>query len=363
MTQDYQTPPDDPRRSDYLRTPIVPIEPEREYSYFELMETYAGGSFGRRDLGVAARIWWRMVNDKAMIFMGLSGAMVPAGISQEIQFLLRNRLIDALVSTGANLSHDLGESLGVPHYRGQADVDDDELGELMINRVHDTFYPEEGFIELDEFVWQTFAEIPKRETPFSPREIFSVLGKKLNEQGRRPGVLSTAAACGVPVFSQALADSELGVAFGSGRDLGKYQHYLDPTFDNAEMRDIVRGSRAAGWESGEVLLGGGVTRNAIQQSVVSALHLGEAHPGHKYGVLITTDTPYAGGASGSTFAETKSWRKFAEDADAVTVHADATIAFPLLELALADRIRHGFRRKYVPRFDFSGPRLQVSFPE
>lgn len=355
-------PPQDPRRAQYLDRPVVRIDPERVERFAELLETYAGGSFGRRDLGTAFRIWCRMLESRTFIFMGLSGAMIPAGMSAELQFLIRHRLIDCLVSTGANLSHDIGESLGFSHYQGSVHVDDDELGELWINRVHDTFYPEEGFVALDDFVYAALAKLPARARPYSAREIIYYLGQELARVAKRPGLLTTAAACGVPIFCQALADSELGVAISSGRDLGKHRIHIDPTQDNSEMRDIVRACQRAGWATGEVLIGGGVPRNSIQQAVVSTLHIGEYHPGHRYGILITTDTPFAGGASGSTFAETKSWRKFGREADTVTVHADATIVFPLLELGLADRLRSGFRRPAVPQIDPSGPTVEVRFP-
>lgn len=363
MPELSQKPPQDPRRAQYLEQPVVPVEPERVQRFADLLETYAGGSFGRRDLGTAFRIWCRMLESRTLIFMGLSGAMIPAGMSAELQFLMRHRLIDCLVSTGANLSHDIGESLGWKHYQGSVHVDDEELGDLWINRVHDTFFPEEGFVALDDFVYAALAKLPSRPRPYSARELLYYLGQQLAQVAKRPGLLTTAAACGVPIFCQAIADSELGVAISSGRDLRKHRIHVDPTLDNSEMRDIVRASQRAGWATGEVLIGGGVPRNSIQQAVVSTLHIGEQHPGHKYGVLITTDTPFAGGASGSTFAETKSWRKLGREADAVIVHADATIVFPLLELGLADRLRGGLRRPAVPQFDLAGETIGVHFPD
>lgn len=363
MTQSLSQPPQDPRRALYLDRPVVPIEPERVERFAELLEAYARGSFGRRDLGTAFRIWGRMLETKTFIFFGLSGAMIPAGMSTELQFLVRHRLIDCLVSTGANLSHDIGESLGWKHFQGSVQVDDDELGALWINRVHDTFFPEEGFVALDDFVYSALAQLPRRERPYSARELLHHLGQQLGRVAKEPGLLTTAAACGIPIFCQAIADSELGVAISSGRDLGKHGVHVDPTLDNSEMRDLVRACQSAGWATGEVLIGGGVPRNSIQQAVVSTLHLGEQHAGHRYGVLVTTDTPFAGGASGSTFAETKSWRKFGADADTVVVHADATVVFPLLELGLAERLRSGLRRPGVPQFDLGGPTVSVRLPE
>jgi deoxyhypusine synthase len=130
--------------------------------------------------------------------------------------------------------------------------------------------------------------------------------------------------------------------------------------DVGESAEVVWQSHQAGGEVGLITIGGGTPRNFFQQTGPALDCAGRPYPGHKYAVGITTDVPYWGGMSGSTFEEAQSWRKYNDPVHA-TVRADATIVFPLLYAALVEKQEAGHRRPSLPAFDFSGESVAVRY--
>ncbi|HEY8490333.1 MAG TPA: deoxyhypusine synthase family protein [Dehalococcoidia bacterium] len=315
----------------------------------ELVERMRGTSFQARSLGKAAEIWGRMLEDEVAIFAGLAGAMVPAGMRQVLVYLIQHRLIDCLVSTGANLYHDVYETLGHPHWQGSPDSDDVELGRLKVNRFYDVLAPEHDFYHGERFITE-FALSLDPDRPYKTREYFQLLGRALVPLAKEEGILTAAYKAGVPVYSPALGDSVHGIALAAART--EYGHRV--TFDI--VGDVLETSwiatQAAG--TGVIYLGGGTPKNFIQQAEVSAYVFGRELPGHRYGIQITQDQPQWGGLSGCTFEEAQSWRKIAPDADTVTVYADVTIALPLIVNALAERKAGAIQHRRVPRISLDG---------
>ncbi|MBI2862388.1 MAG: deoxyhypusine synthase family protein [Chloroflexi bacterium] len=339
----------------HTRFPLTPFPPTTAGSAWEILQRMKQTAFQGRNMGLAADIWTEMLSQPTTIFLGLSGALIPAGMREILTHLVQRRMVDCLVSTGANLFHDLYETLGRRHWQGTPDADDEELAQVGINRMYDVYASYAEIDQVDRLVTQFSNSLPSR--PMSTREYLHRLGQWATEQGQQEGVLTTAAKADVPVYCPSIADSVLGMAIAAGKARGQSNLTLDPMLDVVEMARIVQASPA----SGMIALGGGVPRNFIQQAAVSGYFYGQEFPGHRYGIHITTDAPQWGGLSGSTFQEARSWKKYTADAHVVTVYAEATIALPLLVLAVSESCQHQIATRQKPRFSFE-PELRILEP-
>ena len=333
----------------HLHTPITPLTISETASISELVAEMAGTSFQARNLGVAAEIWSRMLEDRVTIFLGLAGAMIPAGMRRIMAYLIQHRLIDCLVSTGANLFHDLHETLGRFHYQGSPFVDDKELQRAGIDRIYDTFVSDEEFCTGEDFITNFAASLDQGHV-YTTREFFHLLGKRLSGEGKEEGILTSAAKAGVPIYCPALADSAYGIAIAAGRAHQRNNLHFDVIKDVVEMARIVDAASA----TGVIYVGGGTPKNFIQQAEVCGHLLDKEFPGHKYAVQITADLPQWGGLSGCTFEEAQSWGKVGAEASMVTVHCDATIALPIVVSALAQRCAEAIQRRGSPTFQLDG---------
>jgi deoxyhypusine synthase len=315
----------------FLSTPIDPFRVDASLSACQLLERMAETSFQGRNLGTAFSIWKQMIEDQAYIFFGLAGAMVPAGMRRVVVFLLQNKLIDCLVSTGANLFHDCHETLGRKHFKGSAAVDDDELRQHQVDRIYDTFASDLEFQQTDRFISDFSSELPG-DHPYTTREFLHLLGQRLSEELDEEGILTAAAKAKVPIYCPAIGDSSIAIALAVGGSDRPPAVQFDIVADVRETADLAAEADA----TGVIYVGGGTPKNFIQQTEVTAALRGEEVSGHRYAVQITADAPHWGGLSGCTFSEAQSWGKISRGARKVTVHCDATIALPLLASALAD---------------------------
>ena len=338
---------------DFLVTPTHPIEIDERMSVSELVDRMGGVSFQARNIYLARDVWRRMLSDQTTIFMGLAGALVPAGMREIMVHIIENRWIDCLVSTGANLFHDIHETLGKCHWQGSHRADDCDLKEAGIDRIYDTFAVEQEFRETDEYIAE-FAATLKQDRPYSTREFLNLLGKSLGTDGCRKGILTAAYEAGIPVYCPALGDSSIGIAVALGRHRGHNSLNFDIVADVLETAKIVINSES----TGVIYLGGGTPKNFIQQTEVTASIMGEEVSGHKYAIQIITDPPHWGGLSGCTFAEAQSWGKVAFDAKAATVYCDATIAFPMIVAAIKQEDEDFAERKAMPKFSM-GRELEI----
>jgi deoxyhypusine synthase len=314
-------------RGDAFKHPVQHYDVAKVRSVSEALEAFNATSFQSRNLGRCYKIWLNMLNDpeRPIIFFGLSGAMIPGGMRRIIRDLIAFHAIDVLVSTGANLSHDLYESLGGRHYMAHGHIDDPTLRKMRIDRVYDTYADDVTFTKADEFV-EKFADSLEPGS-YSSRELFQMMGERIKDDY---GILATAAKERLPIFCPALADSSIGMALTVYRNEKLKKNappaVYDALMDNIEIIDLKRQFP----KSGVIFIGGGTPKNYIQQVVPMAEISGWAVPPHSYAMQVTTDDPKFGGLSGCELPESQSWGKLDPSAQQCTVHLDATIGLPLL---------------------------------
>ena len=340
-------------RSRFLRVPVEPFTVNPDATADELLAAMEKISFQGRTLATARRIWERMLGDDCTIFLGAAGALSAGGLRLVLAYLIEHRYVDCLVATGANLYHDLHETRGRRHYIGSPRENDVLLQDDRIDRVYDTYANEEEFIENDEWIAAFALSLERR--PYTSREFLFRLGEHLWRETGRDGILTAAYRAAVPIFCPAIADSSIGMGLSQARHRDREAGQLDVIGDIIESANLViRRPRTA-----SVVLGGGTPKNFINQASVQAEFYDDRVGGHRYAVQIVTDVPHFGGASGASLEEAQSWGKLATDAEQVTVHADVTIALPILVSALAGSARATLAARTPMPFDLSGPTMIV----
>ncbi len=276
--------------------------------------------FGARRLADAAKIYEEMLSDEYTKFFALSGAMVPAGMRNIISHLIRQGCIDVLVTTGANLVHDMIESFGF-HCIGSPESDDAALRAEGISRIYDVFLRDEDFIKFEELMQGI---LPDTEKTISGTELMKHLGSQISDSR---SILRSAYDLGVPVFCPALSDSMIGLQAWLHSQSKRLT--VDAFADIKQIVDICYESQ----KSGIVIIGGGVPKNfALQSMLVTPKSFDLA-------IQLTTDTPENGGLSGATLSEAISWGKISAEARYATVYGDATITLPVMVAATLSRMK------------------------
>ncbi|MCI0339599.1 MAG: deoxyhypusine synthase family protein [Planctomycetales bacterium] len=345
-----------PSRKEILRHPVLPFEVIPGAKVSDVLTRMEDCSFQGRSLGSAFRIWREALADRTTIFLGLAGAMVPAGMRKILAYCVRERLVDCVVSTGANLFHDLVETLGHPHFQGDPEFNDVVLGEEEIDRIYDTYGDDRVFRDADRLIAAYASTLEAR--PYTTREFFYGLGRKL-QKAPGEGIVKAAAAAGVPVYVPAIGDSGYGIAIVADVPKTDRRFTYDPVGDVEETAAICDHAP----RTGLMMIGGGTPKNFIQQTEVTASlvwHGEERGEGHYYCVQLTADAPHWGGLSGCTFSESHSWGKIAKEAKMVAVYGDATIALPFLVTGLAEAGAPA-KRPWKPAYDLSG--REIGFPD
>jgi deoxyhypusine synthase len=325
------------RRDDYLQKPVKHIKINGALTVDQLMRQFKNsGSFGAGRLAKACDVYEKMVRDKeCTVFLALSGAVVPAGMRALVADLIRARLVDVVVCTGASMVHDVIEALGGHHYKGSWVVDDSELFRYHIFRIYDIFVPEEDYVRVDYQLAEMYREIAterKGET-LSSDEFAWELGKRLKDPN---SILRAAYEENVPVFIPAVRDSE----FGFIHSLHASQENQHNTLVVDAFKEVPRICEICtkSPRNGMIVIGGGVPRNTVQSAAIAS------KKGMDYAVVVTMDRPETGGLSGSTLKETVSWGKVKGEADKVMVIGDALIVFPLVVASVVERLGEGFSR-------------------
>ena len=340
-------------QSRLLKTPVEPFTVDPDLTAAELLDRMQGISFQGRNLATAHRVWQKMLEGDCLIFLGIAGALSAGGLRLTIAHLIQHRFVDCVVSTGANLYHDLHECRGRRHYQSSPRVDDRALQAARIDRVYDTLMSEDEFVDNDNWIAEYARSLEPR--AYTSREFLYQLGGHLWRATRRDGILTAAHRAGVPVFCPAIADSSIGMGLSQARHTNADAGQIDVIGDIIESANIVIRRR----RTASVVLGGGTPKNFINQASVQAEFYSEGIGGHRFALQIVTDVPHFGGASGSTLDEAQSWGKVAADAEHVTVNADATLALPLLSAALATSTRDSLARRLPPRFELAGRVMSV----
>ena len=341
-----------------LKQPTIPIEVKPDKKVNNLIKEMLLTAFQGRRLAEVVEIWSRMLSEKEIvIWLGLAGAMIPAGMRKIIVHLIKKRMLDVIVTTGANMYHDLFEAMGGRHYVGTHLTNDIELKNLRIDRMYDVFANEDEFYKLDMWIVKNFCSKLIDGYQYSSREILYLLGQDIFDRTRNSeSILSAARHHGVPIFSPSICDSAIGFSIMFANRREKRNIIIDSLKDVDESSLITEKTR----RSGVIYIGGGVPKNFIQQTALIANYQTGRDKGHGYAIQITTDMPMWGGLSGCTLEEGQSWGKIYRRARKATCYVDATIALPLIVHALSDRFKKLHRK--VPVFEWK-EKFSLKFKE
>ncbi len=327
----------------YFNKKVEPVEVKGGVS--ELIGMMGKTGFQAKNLSLCVDVWEDMLNDNTTVFLGLAGAMVPAGMRKILAHLIKNRFVDCLVSTGANLFHDIHETMGKFHWQGHHMVDDVKLMEDRVDRIYDVFASDKEFEDTDRYILD-FSKGLDTDEAYTTRSFLKLLGKRLLEDYEEEGILTSAYKAGVPVYCPAIGDSSIGIALS----LNKEGYLLFDTVSDVEetARIVLKAEK-----TGVVYIGGGTPKNFIQQTEVTAKLLSNKDVGgHEYAIQVTADAPHWGGLSGCTFEEAQSWGKISEKARQVMLYCDSTIALPLIVSALSERMEHVLKKRNAPDMSF-----------
>jgi len=311
-------------------------------------------SFTSRDLGRATGIYNMMLEDKdCTIFLVIAGSTSAGGCMDLYADLVQNNMVDAIVATGATIvDMDFFEALGNKHYQALEVPDDDTLRSLYIDRIYDTYIDEEALQSCDHTIGEIANSLETR--PYSSREFIKEMGKWLQAHGKKENsLIKLAYEYDVPIFCPAFTDSSAGfglVKHQVDRMKAKQPYMsIDSIADFRELTDI----KIAGGTSGLLMIGGGVPKNFVQDTVVCAEILGhEDVESHKYAIQITVADVRDGACSSSTLQEAASWGKVNTTHEQM-VFAEATSVLPLLASdayhrgAWKDRPKRGWAKLFA----------------
>ncbi len=284
-------------------------------------------SFSSRDTANAADILLKMINDKECTsILTLAGSTSAGGCMQVYVDMVKNRMIDVIVATGASIiDMDFFEALGFKHYRGSQEVPDKKLREYYIDRIYDTYIDEDDLQVCDGTVKLVADSLEPR--PYSSREFIKELGKYLVQHSvKKDSLVQAAYEHNVPIFCPAFSDSSAGFGLVKHQWERPGKHVtIDSVRDFRELTMIKIEANVTGL----FMIGGGVPKNFAQDVVVCAEILGKAVPMHKYAVQITVADARDGACSSSTLQEASSWGKVDTKYEQM-VYAEATTVLPLI---------------------------------
>ncbi|NHI83518.1 MAG: deoxyhypusine synthase [Candidatus Thorarchaeota archaeon] len=277
------------------------------------------GVLGAGRFGRAKSIMERMFKDDGCFkFLSLSGPMVPGGLRHVISHLVEHGHIDTIVTSGANIVHDLVEAYGGGHYRVSPEDDDYKLREAGMGRIADIVVSEKDFEVFEQRIYEFLDSMPKeKRSGLSPSEFIAELGNTIDD---KHSIIYQAARTGVPIFSPGLMDSMLGFHMFTYSTTKEFS--LDFVKDLRILGSIITKTE----RTGAIILGGGLTKHFTMGSTI-------LRGGLDLAIQITLDRPEGGSLGGAPLVEGVSWQKVQADANFETVIGDATILFPLLVIA------------------------------
>jgi len=345
--------------SKFARYPrLNPAGIRKNMSASDLVEkTFLAYNGGR--LREAARLLTeKMLPDDGVIGMSVTGALTPAGLGKSCLIpLMRAGFVDWIVSTGANLYHDLHYGLGMALHQGSPFLDDVALYRDGVIRIYDILFDFNVLLDTDAFVREVI-QGEEFQRDMGTDEFHFMLGQYVAERGRKlrlkdSSVLAVASECGVPVFTSSPGDSSIGmnVAAMAMRDSGLT---FDVSRDVNQTAAIVYDAKSRGRKSSVFILGGGSPKNFMLQTEPQIQEvLGIAEKGHDYFLQCTDARADTGGLSGATPSEAVSWGKVDPDnlPDCVVAYVDTTIALPLLTAFALDRHRPRKLKRLYDRRD------------
>ena len=298
----------------------------------------------------------KMLTPDCRVGVSLSGAMTPAGLGRSVLIpMIRAGFIDWIVSTGANLYHDVHFGLGLAMHRGSHEVDDRVLREEAVVRIYDILFDYDVLLQTDAYLREVLLAA-EFQNDLSTAQLHNYLGKFLAAREDELGltdscVLSAAYRCGVPCYVSSPGDSSIGMNVAELWLRGQGPR-VDVSRDVNETAAIVYEAKKTGQTSGVLILGGGSPKNFILQTEPQIQEvLGLEEKGHDYFIQVTDARPDTGGLSGATPSEAVSWGKVDPEKlpDSVVVYCDTTIAAPLLAAYALDRCQARELRRLFDR--------------
>jgi deoxyhypusine synthase len=293
----------------------------------KIIESMKRMSFTSRDAAKAAEIYNEMIKDQnCSIFLTIAGSTSAAGCMNLYSDLVKYNMVDAIVATGASIiDMDFFEALGFKHYQGNQFQDDGILRENYIDRIYDTYIDEEQLQICDKTICEIANKLPPK--PYTSREFIKELGKYLKKNAKKKGsLIEVAYDCNVPIFCPAFTDSSAGFGLVIHQEKNPSKHItIDSVREFRELTEIKLKSKS----SGLLMIGGGVPKNFVQDTVVCAELLGKKVDMHKYAIQITVADTRDGACSSSTLKEASSWGKVDASKEQM-VFAEATSVLPLI---------------------------------
>ncbi len=314
------------QKKDFLKETVKHID-VKSFDSTKIVEAMKDMSFTARDTARAAEILQKMINDKdCTIILTIAGSTSAAGCMQVYVDMVKNRMVDAIVATGASIvDMDFFEALGFKHYKGTPFVDDSVLRKNYIDRIYDTYIDEEQLQVCDKIVKEIADKLEPR--AYSSREFIWKMGEYLVKNSKKKdSLVQTAYENNVPIFCPAFSDSSAGFGLVLHQAERKKNYVsIDSVADFRELTEIKLRAKT----SGLFMIGGGVPKNFAQDTVVCAEVLGHEVPMHKYAVQITVADSRDGACSSSTLKEASSWGKVDTIFEQM-VFAEATSVLPLI---------------------------------
>lgn len=323
----------------YLCRPrILPQILKKGMKVKELVNEYSrSGAFNAGRLAEACKLYCHMIEQNTTIGLTLSGAMSPTGMGGILITLMENGFIDFIISTGANLYHDLHFALNLPIHQGDFRANDTELYKAGIERIYDIFITDEILLKTDKFIQDVACGISPDE-PISTADFHYILGKAVLTDAPSPHLsfVAQAAKYNIPIFVSSPGDSSIGMNLSYLKLKGK-SIIIDTDLDVIQSTAIIFNSK----KNGVLSIGGGSPKNFYMQTQPTLAQILDINKGgHDYFIQVTTDAPQWGGLSGATPSEAISWGKIRSEEvkNHVVVYSDATIAVPILaSYALSER--------------------------
>ncbi len=313
-------------KKDFLKKPVEHID-ITSFDSRKIISSMKKMSFVSRETGNAADIFNQMLKDKnCTIFLTLAGSTSAAGCMNIYRDMVKYNMVDAIVATGASIiDMDLFEALGFKHYQGSQFQDDNELRKNYIDRIYDTYIDEDELQLCDK----TICEIADNLKPksYTSREFIYEIGRYLKKNSKKKeSLIETAYDNNVPIFCPAFTDSSAGFGLVMHQEKNPSKHItIDSIREFRELTEIKIKSKG----SGLFMIGGGVPKNFIQDTVICAELLGREVDMHKYAIQITVADSRDGGCSSSTLKEASSWGKVDTTKEQM-VFAEATSVLPLI---------------------------------
>ena len=313
-------------KKSFLKNPVTHID-ITDFDSRKIIESMSKMSFTSRDTANASKIFNEMIEDKdCTIFLTLAGSTSAAGCMQIYSDMVKYNMVDAIVATGASIiDMDFFEALGFRHYQGSQFQDDAELRNNYIDRIYDTYIDEEELQACDKIICDIANKLKPKS--YTSREFIWELGKFLSKNSKKKGsLIETAYKNNVPIFCPAFTDSSAGFGLVMHQEQNPKSHItIDSIREFRELTEIKIKSK----QSGLFMVGGGVPKNFVQDTVVCAELLGEKIDMHKYAVQITVADTRDGACSSSTLKEASSWGKVDLSKEQM-VFAEATSVLPLI---------------------------------